>query len=390
MTKINVKLDLKAKKTVEKTADFEGDVPTGTIEITANGEYDVASYANANVNVEDVPAVVEPVTVNPTTSQQVIEPKEGVDGFNKVTVEAVDDSIDSNIAPENIKKDVTILGVTGEYEGESPEVGYYYYEGEDPDTGEIVALAQELFNSYDEDHDYPVYAKNGDGSELDTITVIPTPDFVGHGLSSGCIYISDSSSLTQCENGVYIYNDDGAITAQTLTADTAYLFTDADAPLEETSVGPTYDEVGGDTIVNNNFYSISISSGYEGQTTTLYVNPEDYQSVYATSAEDFDPEDILNTIWPSGNPHYKVMYPGTGDYGELIEGYDIPGSGAVAITFSSDNRYGNADSLDQGYLYHIITDSWGTTTLHRTQLPQTSGSSTTITIGSETYTLTKN
>ena len=123
MTKINVKLDLKAKKTVEKTANFEGDTPTGTIEITENGEYDVASYANANVNVEDVPAVVEPVTVNPTTSQQVIEPKEGVDGFSKVTVNAVDNTIDSNIVAENIKKDVEILGVTGEYE--APKVPDY-------------------------------------------------------------------------------------------------------------------------------------------------------------------------------------------------------------------------------------------------------------------------
>ena len=116
MTKISVKLDLKAKKTVEKTANFEGNVPTGTIEITENGEYDVASYANANVNVEDVPAVVEPVTVNPTTSEQVIEPKEGVDGFNKVTVEAVTSSIDNKIIPSNIKKGVSILGVEGNIE----------------------------------------------------------------------------------------------------------------------------------------------------------------------------------------------------------------------------------------------------------------------------------
>lgn len=56
-------------------------------------------------------------TVTPSTSQQVISADSGYDGLDEVTVSAVTSSIDANIAAGNIKKDVTILGVTGTYEG---------------------------------------------------------------------------------------------------------------------------------------------------------------------------------------------------------------------------------------------------------------------------------
>ena len=56
-------------------------------------------------------------SVSPTTSQQTVSPDSGYDGLSSVTVGAVTSAIDSNIAAGNIKKDVTILGVTGTYEG---------------------------------------------------------------------------------------------------------------------------------------------------------------------------------------------------------------------------------------------------------------------------------
>lgn len=63
--------------------------------------------------------IVEPYTldskaVDPSTSQQVVT--SSADGLSSVTVNAVTSSIDSNIQADNIKKDVTILGVTGTYE----------------------------------------------------------------------------------------------------------------------------------------------------------------------------------------------------------------------------------------------------------------------------------
>lgn len=62
-------------------------------------------------------ANIQSLNVTPLVESQTITPPLGVDGFSPINVSAVTSSIDSNISAENIKKDVTILGVTGSYEG---------------------------------------------------------------------------------------------------------------------------------------------------------------------------------------------------------------------------------------------------------------------------------
>jgi hypothetical protein len=65
----------------------------------------------------------EKITITPSTSKQTIEPGEHKNGITEVVVNPVTSAIDANIAPENIKKDVSILGVTGIVEeGCPPEV----------------------------------------------------------------------------------------------------------------------------------------------------------------------------------------------------------------------------------------------------------------------------
>lgn len=59
----------------------------------------------------------ETKTITPTTSQQTITPSQGKNGITQATIGAVTSSIDANITAGNIKKDVTILNVTGTYEG---------------------------------------------------------------------------------------------------------------------------------------------------------------------------------------------------------------------------------------------------------------------------------
>lgn len=76
--------------------------PTGNITITENGEnIDIAQYATATVNVP-----------NPSTGKVEINGTAEVDVTNYAAAQVVD----ANLVAENIKKDVTILGVTGTYE----------------------------------------------------------------------------------------------------------------------------------------------------------------------------------------------------------------------------------------------------------------------------------
>ena len=56
-------------------------------------------------------------SVTPSTSSQTLNVNSGYSGNGKISVSAVTSSIDNNITAGNIKKDVTILGVTGTYEG---------------------------------------------------------------------------------------------------------------------------------------------------------------------------------------------------------------------------------------------------------------------------------
>lgn len=65
-----------------------------------------------NINVgEDVKLERKEVTV--THHHQSITPSDGYTGLSEVVIKSISDSIDSDIKPENIRKDVSILGVTG-------------------------------------------------------------------------------------------------------------------------------------------------------------------------------------------------------------------------------------------------------------------------------------
>lgn len=92
-----------------------------TKNITENGVYDVTRYTSADVNVEGTQPVYTKLTLSPSRNSGSFYPVDfGADGFSEVSLNAVTSDIDSNIQSQNIKDGVTILGVTGDYSGETP------------------------------------------------------------------------------------------------------------------------------------------------------------------------------------------------------------------------------------------------------------------------------
>ena len=84
----------------------EQNIKSGITILGVTGNYEGASINNQPNK-----------TANPSTSQQIIQPDSGYTGLDQVTITPVTYSIDNNITEHNIKSGVTILGITGDYEG---------------------------------------------------------------------------------------------------------------------------------------------------------------------------------------------------------------------------------------------------------------------------------
>lgn len=101
-----------SKVTVQEvTSDIDSDIKSSNI-------LDGVTILGVTGNVIPLtPDMLEEKTVTPSTSSQILTPSAEKEGFSKVTVYPVTSAIDTNITPDNIKVNKTILGVTGTYTG---------------------------------------------------------------------------------------------------------------------------------------------------------------------------------------------------------------------------------------------------------------------------------
>lgn len=93
--------------------DSLNDIKTAVIAKGQTPTGDITTYATAISNIPQQAAVIDSLSITPTTSQQTITAPSGTDGYSPITVSAVTASIDNNIVASNIVSGVSILGVNG-------------------------------------------------------------------------------------------------------------------------------------------------------------------------------------------------------------------------------------------------------------------------------------
>lgn len=174
---------------------------------------------------------IDELNVTPSTSAQTITASGGTDGYSPVNVAAVDASIDANIVAGNIKKDVSILGVTGTYEGATP-------------TGTMYIISNGTYNVADKAIAnvqvpttaptlYREFQLDGTGKLISNTTTTHIMDFTGmtdvdtyalayayyHNTAiSGAVDMSDLTTVSGSSACAYMFSDCTGITSIDLSS----------------------------------------------------------------------------------------------------------------------------------------------------------------------------
>ena len=175
------------------TGTLEATTPvSGTLQITSNGTFDVSDKQYAEVNV--AARLSNPKTVTPKATSQTVLPDQGDDGLSQVTV-----SGDSNLVAGNIKKDVSIFGVTGTLEsssGGSPSKFVDFI------SGDNISLTADDLAGLTKISNWVFYNCTG----LKSITIPDSVTSIGRYAFSGCsglTSIAIPNSVTSIEESAF-------------------------------------------------------------------------------------------------------------------------------------------------------------------------------------------
>jgi len=92
-------------------------------------------------------ANITSLTISPSVQTQVINATGMTDGYSPITVQPVTNAIDSGIAPQNIRNSITILNVTGTYEGDMEKILQEMIAGNNPVNVSVLTTAETILNN---------------------------------------------------------------------------------------------------------------------------------------------------------------------------------------------------------------------------------------------------
>lgn len=113
-TGTTVQCQLELGSTVTSYEPYQGQTYTSTSDGKVSGISSI--YPITNIFADNASVAITAFQHNSGSKFVEIFPSEGKNGITKISQPIVDSSVDYNIKPENIKKGITILGITGTYE----------------------------------------------------------------------------------------------------------------------------------------------------------------------------------------------------------------------------------------------------------------------------------
>lgn len=169
-------------------------VPTGTIEITANGSnINVAQYATANVYVSSAAPTISSLTVTPTESQQTFNAG-GVDGYKPVVVNAIPSTY-KNLSTATNATSAHILSGRTAYNSNGTLM-----------TGSISSKAAATYNTSTTDQ---TIAASQYLSGIQTIKAVTTANLSAANVAAGVnVKVGDANSAGRIVNITGTYTSD--------------------------------------------------------------------------------------------------------------------------------------------------------------------------------------
>ena len=165
--------------------------------------------------------------ITPTTSPQQFNIPNGYSGWGSFLVKAVDHNIDPNITGSNIKKDVTILGITGTYEGGGGgggsgydlDITVYYGHGSRYRlwiNGDVAFDSNQMINSWGT---YYIHYKNVETYMWEIVDGVWDPgswDWAYLTMGGSTISMTPGQTYTLTENATSEVHNQSCLTGDTL------------------------------------------------------------------------------------------------------------------------------------------------------------------------------